>query len=192
MKSEKEPEILKEYFDHSLKIMTGDITRIKAQGIVNAANSGLLGGGGVDGAIHAAGGPAILSACRELRRTAYPEGLPPGQAALTTAGNLPAAWVIHTVGPVWQGGDQGEEETLKAAYANCLRLAGQKELESLSFPAVSTGVYGFPKDRAARIVLEIMKDHFSSGGLPHQIMLVYFTRRDAEVLLAAAGELGLS
>ncbi|GLZ46128.1 macro domain-containing protein [Actinomycetospora sp. NBRC 106375] len=134
----------------------GDITRAEVDAVVNAANSGLLGGGGVDGAIHRAGGPAILEACRELRRTTLPDGLPTGQAVATTAGNLPAQWVIHTVGPVYA---QGEDRShrLASAYRESLRVADEVGARTVAFPAVSAGVYGWPLDDAARIAVTTVR-----------------------------------
>ncbi|MBA2245126.1 MAG: O-acetyl-ADP-ribose deacetylase, partial [Gemmatimonadetes bacterium] len=126
----------------TLRLVRGDITEQQVDAVVNAANSTLLGGGGVDGAIHRRGGPEILAECREIRRTRYPEGLPTGEAVATTAGDLPAKRVIHTVGPVWQGGEAGEPELLAAAYRSSLERAREEGLRTLAFPAISTGVYG--------------------------------------------------
>lgn len=142
----------------TLRLLQGDITRQDVDAIVNAANSSLMGGGGVDGAIHRAGGPAILAECREIRRTRYPDGLPTGQAVITTGGNLPARFVIHTVGPVWQGGNKGEEALLSAAYSNSLLLAAEHGLRSVAFPSISTGAFGYPVDQAARIALTTILD----------------------------------
>ncbi len=141
---------------------TGSITDERVDAIVNAANSGLLGGGGVDGAIHAAGGLAVTDACRALRRTEYPDGLPTGQAVATTAGNLQARYVIHTAGPVWRGGEDGEDELLAAAYTNSLELAESLGCSSIAFPAISTGAYGFPPERAARIVQRVLETFFAT------------------------------
>ena len=149
---------MKTFLNGRLEVLQGDITAIKADAIVNAANSGLLGGGGVDGAIHRKGGPSILAECRELRRTTYPDGLPPGEAVVTAAGNLPCFNVIHTVGPVWKGGASGEDATLKRAYDSCLRIGRERGFSSIAFPAISTGVYGFPKDRAARKAYNAVKE----------------------------------
>lgn len=166
-----------------LEVLQGDITALKIDAIVNAANSGLLGGGGVDGAIHRAGGPAILAACRELRRTVYPDGLPPGEAVITTAGNLPSSYVIHTVGPVWHGGKSGEEDTLARAYKNCLDLAGEQKISGIAFPAISTGVYGFPKDRAARIAFTVVREYAAEREIPKRIQFVFFSAPDMDVFL---------
>ena len=141
----------------TLRLVQGDITDAEVDAIVNAANSSLRGGGGVDGAIHRRGGPAILEACMELRRSDYPHGLPTGQAVITTAGDLPARHVIHTVGPVWQGGHQEEPALLADAYRHSLALARQHDLRTVAFPSISTGAYGFPIDRAASIALQTVR-----------------------------------
>lgn len=135
----------------------GDITTAEVDAVVNAANSGLLGGGGVDGAIHRRGGPAILEACRELRRTALPDGLPTGQAVATTAGDLPARWVIHTVGPVYAT-SQDRSHLLASAYRESLRVADEVGAATVAFPAVSAGVYGWPLDDAARIAVATVRE----------------------------------
>jgi O-acetyl-ADP-ribose deacetylase len=135
-----------------IEIARGDITEQRVDAIVNAANSSLLGGGGVDGAIHRRGGPAILAACRELRATRYPDGLPTGQAAATTAGALPARWVIHTVGPVWSA-HEDRSALLESCYRTSLRVAEEIGAASVAFPAVSAGIYGWPMDDAARIAV---------------------------------------
>ena len=134
-----------------MQIAIGDITKQDVGVIVNAANSSLMGGGGVDGAIHRAGGPAILEACREIRRTQYPNGLPTGEAVITTAGNLPAQYVIHTVGPVYGRDDGREPELLAACYRNSLALAVQYSLTTIAFPAISTGAFGYPPAEAASV-----------------------------------------
>ncbi|HWN28709.1 MAG TPA: O-acetyl-ADP-ribose deacetylase [Actinomycetospora sp.] len=135
----------------------GDITTAEVDAVVNAANSGLLGGGGVDGAIHRKGGPAILEACRELRRTTLPDGLPTGQAVATTAGDLPARWVIHTVGPVYAKSED-RSHLLASAYRESLRVADEVGARTVAFPAVSAGVYGWPLDDAARIAVTTVKE----------------------------------
>lgn len=136
----------------AVRLTQGDITAFAADAIVNAANSGLLGGGGVDGAIHRAGGPAILAECRRIRTDLLPDGLPTGQAVATTAGNLPARWVIHTVGPVYRGSAQ-DAELLASAHRTSIALARELGARSMAFPAISTGVYGYPVDLAAPIAL---------------------------------------
>lgn len=144
--------------DTTLRLVQGDITEVEVDAIVNAANSSLMGGGGVDGAIHRRGGPAILAACRTIRRNDYPDGLPTGQAVITTGGALPARYVIHTVGPVWRGGSVNEPALLADAYRNSLEHARQHELRTVAFPSISTGVYGFPIDKAAPIALQTVSD----------------------------------
>jgi len=176
---------MKALLDGRLIVATGDITTLAVDAIVNAANSSLMGGGGVDGAIHRAGGPAILAACRAIRRDRYPDGLPPGEAVETTGGSLPARWVIHTVGPVWHGGGSGEEETLAACYLGCLRIGTRLGLQSIAFPAVSTGVYGFPRDRAARIVWKTVSAYLAAQALPRTVTLEYFLDDDMQVFLQA-------
>jgi len=140
--------------DPRIEITVGDITAVAVDAIVNAANSSLLGGGGVDGAIHRRGGPAILQECERLRRSHYGKGLPTGAAVITTAGNLPARHVIHTVGPVWSGGTNREPELLANCYRNSLRVAVEHGLKSIAFPGISTGIYRYPKEQAARLAVE--------------------------------------
>jgi len=161
-------------------VKVGDITREAVDAIVNAANSSLLGGGGVDGAIHRAGGPAILEACRKIRATTYPKGLPTGEAVITTGGNLPARHVIHTVGPIY--GEHGGEEArlLAACYANCLALAARHSLSTIAFPAISTGVYGYPKEEAARVALRAIGEALEKLDVIQEVRLVFFSAGDAE------------
>lgn len=139
-----------------LQIQSGDITEIKVDAVVNAANSSLLGGGGVDGAIHRRGGPQILEECRQLRETELPDGLPAGQAVATTAGTLPARWVIHTVGPVYAK-NINSSDTLASCYRESLRVAARIGAASMAFPAISAGIYGWPMDDAARIAVETVR-----------------------------------
>jgi O-acetyl-ADP-ribose deacetylase (regulator of RNase III) len=139
-----------------ISIVTGDITTLAVDAIVNAANSGLLGGGGVDGAIHAAGGPEILAACRELRATTLPNGLPPGEAVATTGGRLEARWVIHTVGPVYSPRED-RRPTLLRAYLSCLHVADDLGARSVAFPLLSAGVYGWPLQDAANAAVEAVR-----------------------------------
>ena len=174
---------MRELVGGRLVVTTGDITTLSVDAIVNAANSSLMGGGGVDGAIHRAGGPAILAACREVRRTKFPEGLPPGEAVETTAGALPARLVIHTVGPVWHGGAHQEEQTLAGCYRSSLDIAASHSLNTVAFPAISTGIYGFPRDRAARIVWKTISDCLSTRELPRTVTLVFFSADDMRVFL---------
>jgi O-acetyl-ADP-ribose deacetylase (regulator of RNase III) len=135
-----------------ITLVEGDITKVAVDAIVNAANSSLLGGGGVDGAIHRAGGPRILEDCRKLRASHYGKGLPTGQAVATTAGELPARWVIHTVGPVYSK-DEDRSELLAACHRNALRIADELSVGTIAFPAISTGIFGWPLPDAARIAL---------------------------------------
>lgn len=145
----------------AIEIRQGDIAKIAADAIVNAANSSLLGGAGVDGAIHRGGGPEILAACKELRATRYPQGLPTGEAVATTAGRLTARWVIHTVGPV-HSRSEDRSGLLAACYTSSLRVADELGATSIAFPAISTGLYGWPKDDAARIALRAVRSAATS------------------------------
>ncbi|MFJ6843556.1 O-acetyl-ADP-ribose deacetylase [Streptomyces griseoluteus] len=140
----------------TITLVQGDITDQRVDAIVNAANSSLLGGGGVDGAIHRRGGPAILAACRDLRASHYGGGLPTGEAVATTAGDLPAEWVIHTVGPVWQG-PGSDPAPLASCYRESLRVADEVGARSVAFPAISTGVYRWPVEEAARVAVETVR-----------------------------------
>jgi O-acetyl-ADP-ribose deacetylase len=152
----------------------GDITREAVDAIVNAANSRLLGGGGVDGAIHRAGGPGILAACRRIRETQYPDGLPTGKAVITTGGLLPARYVIHTVGPIY-GQHHGEEARLLAdCYGNSIALASSHGLSTIAFPAISTGAYGYPKEEAARIARAAIERALAAHPRIAQVVLVSF------------------
>jgi O-acetyl-ADP-ribose deacetylase (regulator of RNase III) len=168
-----------------LLVAIGDITRFEGDAIVNAANSGLLGGGGVDGAIHRAGGPAILAECRALRAGPLQGGLPAGRAVSTTAGKLSVKRVIHTVGPIWGGGGRGEPVTLESAYHESLACAEREKLESIAFPAISTGVYGFPKDLAAKTAFAAISAFLEKHELPRTVWLVFFTQADADIFLDA-------
>lgn len=156
-----------------IKIIMGDITRQETEAIVNAANSGLMGGGGVDGAIHRAGGPQILAECKEIR--ARQGTLPAGRAVITGGGRLKARYVIHTVGPVWSGCKKGEDELLRSAYRSSLTLAREKSIRSVSFPSVSTGIYSFPVDRAARIALREVRDFVSVNPGFTEVRFVLFS-----------------
>jgi O-acetyl-ADP-ribose deacetylase (regulator of RNase III) len=137
-------------------LVEGDITEQHVDAIVNAANPSLMGGGGVDGAIHRRGGPAIAQACREIRRTSHPDGLPTGLAVPTTAGDLPASWVIHTVGPVYSGGDE-DPVLLASCHTAALRVADELGAKTVAFPAISTGIYGYPVDDAATVAVEAVR-----------------------------------
>ncbi len=164
----------------TLVLTQGDITRMAADAIVNAANSGLLGGAGVDGAIHRAGGPAILQECRAI--VASQGRLPPGRAVATTAGKLPARFVIHTVGPVWRGGSKGEADVLAGAYRESLELARSLALTTVAFPSISTGVHGYPVEEAARVALRTVARFFSERPFPVQRVL--FVLHDEHTLAA--------
>lgn len=159
-------------------ITLGDVTEQEVDAIVNAANSTLMGGGGVDGAIHRKGGPTILEECKRIRKENYPDGLPPGEAVITTAGDLPAKFVIHTVGPIYGQHDGEEEGLLAACYRNSLLLAVKHQLKSVAFPAISTGVYGYPKAEAANIASTTVREFIHSGTCIEEIRLVFFDRED--------------
>jgi O-acetyl-ADP-ribose deacetylase len=154
--------------DARISLTTGDITRLAVDAIVNAANSSLLGGGGVDGAIHRAAGPDLLTECRTLG------GCPPGEARLTRGYRLPAAHVIHTVGPVWHGGNAGESAVLERCYRSCLDIARAQRFRAIAFPAIATGVYGFPRQAAARIAIAIVRRHLAAEQYPQTVILVCF------------------
>ncbi len=173
-----------------LVLLQGDITDQAVDAVVNAANSSLLGGGGVDGAIHRRGGPAILEACKELRRTSYPDGLPVGEAVVTTAGELPAGRVIHTVGPVWRGGDSGEAEQLARAYRSSLDRAREEGLRTVAFPSISTGAYGYPTDRAAEVALRAVHGYLAEHpGVFDEIRFVLFSAADLDTYRTALARL---
>lgn len=159
----------------TLSLAEGDITREETDALVNAANSRLAGGGGVDGAIHRAGGPTIMEECRKIG------GCPTGQAVITTAGNLKAKYVIHTVGPVYQGGTKSEAALLKSAHVESLKLASAKKLRSIAFPAISTGVYGYPVDEAARIALKSVIDYLQEHGDIELVRFVLFGHKTYEI-----------
>jgi len=164
-------------------VKVGDITQEDSDAIVNAANGTLMGGGGVDGAIHRAGGRAILEACKEIRRARYPDGLPTGEAVITTAGNLTARYVIHTVGPVYGRGGREKAELLAACYRNSLALAAKKGLKTVAFPAISTGVYGYPLEEAARVSSQAVAKFLDSDSSIVEVRLVFFSPSDAEIFL---------
>jgi len=155
-----------------IELIRGDITKLDVDAIVNAANSRLVGGGGVDGAIHRAGGPSIMKQCDVIREEQG--GCPTGQAVLTTGGNLPAKYIIHTVGPVWKGGHQNESMLLASAYLSSMDLAWETKLKSIAFPNISTGVYGFPKMEAADIAINSVQKFMEHNSLPERIIFVCF------------------
>jgi O-acetyl-ADP-ribose deacetylase len=172
-----------EFLNERVKVYFGDITQQETDAIVNAANSTLLGGGGVDGAIHDAGGEEILRACREIRRTKFPDGLPTGEAVITIGGNLAARFVIHTVGPVYGQHGGREAELLANCYQNSLRLAAENELKTVAFPAISTGVFGYPKSEAARAASEAVRNFFAQNDSIKEVRFVFFGVPDAETFI---------
>ncbi len=171
-----------------LRLLIGDITKIRVDAMVNAANSALAGGGGVDGAIHRAGGPGIMRELDEIR--AATGGCPTGKAVATTAGSLPAQYVFHAVGPVYLDGKRGEPEQLASCYETCLNLAEDRDVRSVSFPSISTGAYGYPMSEAARIALEAVGKHLerSEGGV-REVLLVLFDPGSYDVHARAASQL---
>jgi len=166
---------------NKVEIIQGDITKIKADAIVNAANSLLLGGGGVDGAIHHAGGSAILEDCMKIR--AKQGGCKTGEAVITGAGNLPAKYVIHTVGPVWYGGQKDEPAKLANCYLNSLRLAVENNCKAVAFPNISTGIYDYPKDKAAKIAYQTVSGFLSGNEQIEKVIFVCFDEDNYKLLL---------
>jgi O-acetyl-ADP-ribose deacetylase len=155
-----------------IELIQGDITKIEVDAIVNAANSSLLGGGGVDGAIHRAGGKSILEECQKIRNRQG--GCKVGEAVITTAGNLPAKFVIHAVGPAWNGGHNNEDSLLSLAYSNSLGIAMKNSLRSIAFPNISTGIYRFPKDKAAQIAIKTVTDLLATTGKIEKVIFVCY------------------
>jgi O-acetyl-ADP-ribose deacetylase (regulator of RNase III) len=176
-------DLSREFLNGRVEVRTGDITGLQVDAVVNAANSTLLGGGGVDGAIHRRGGQEILRACRELRETQYPQGLPAGDAVLTTAGKLPARFVIHTVGPVW-GRDQPADALLASCYKKSIALAANHSLGSVAFPAISTGAYGYPKDEAAAVASAAIAQALAQNEAIERVSLVFFSDADRDLFIA--------
>jgi O-acetyl-ADP-ribose deacetylase len=172
-----------------IRLVKGDITEMETDAIVNAANSSLMGGGGVDGAIHRKGGSKVLEECRAIRQTAYPDGLPTGEAVITSGGNLKVKWVIHTVGPVWHGGNHGESELLAKAYQNSLLLAISKGLKTVAFPSISTGAYGYPIEEASQIALRTAKAFLEKSGGLVAVLFVLFSDFDLAVYRQAASKI---
>jgi len=161
-------------------LIQGDITDMNTDAIVNAANPTLMGGGGVDGAIHRKGGPKILEECKRIRAAEYPDGLPTGKAVITSGGNLKAKYVIHTVGPVWHGGTCGEPELLAEAYRNSLKLAVSKGLKTIAFPAISTGAYGYPIEKASKVAMSTVKEFLEKEDNIDKVVFVLFSKSDFE------------
>ncbi|RKD23645.1 O-acetyl-ADP-ribose deacetylase (regulator of RNase III), contains Macro domain [Caminicella sporogenes DSM 14501] len=166
------------YKGTKIKLILGDITKEDTEAIVNAANSSLLGGGGVDGAIHKAGGPKILEECKEIRKR---QGkCPTGEAVITTGGNLKAKYVIHTVGPVWKGGNNNEPKLLANAYKNSLKLAHKYNIKTIAFPSISTGVYGYPKEKACIVALNAVKEMLDKLNF-EEIRFILFSKYDFDI-----------
>jgi O-acetyl-ADP-ribose deacetylase (regulator of RNase III) len=172
----------------TVRLIRADITEMETDAIVNAANSSLMGGGGVDGAIHRRGGPSILEQCKRIRATEWPQGLPTGKAVITGAGNLKAKYVIHTVGPIWRGGNHGEHELLGQAYQNSLKLAAAKDLKTVAFPSISTGAYGYPVEAASQVALQAVKEFLEKQDNVDEVVFVLFSERALETYSNAAKE----
>ncbi len=162
-------------------LVQGDITDVDADAIVNAANRTLMGGGGVDGAIHSKGGPRILEECRQIRANDWPDGLPTGKAVITSGGKLKTKHVIHTVGPVWHGGKRGEDKLLASAYRSCLKLAVDNELRRVAFPSIRTGAYGYPIEKASIVALETVKEFLENENRLREVAFVLFSKQDYDV-----------
>ena len=175
--------ILKSFLIGRVVVKVGDITKEDVDAVVNAANGSLMGGGGVDGAIHRAGGPEILKECKEIRRVQYPDGLPTGQAVITTAGKMTAKYVIHTVGPVYERGGKDKAELLAACYRNSMKLAVEKGLKTMAFPAISTGVYGYPLEEAAKVSSAAIENFVGTDKSVQELRLVFFSPTDADIFL---------
>jgi O-acetyl-ADP-ribose deacetylase (regulator of RNase III) len=171
------------FLEGRVRAAVGDITRSQVDAIVNAANSTLKGGGGVDGAIHRAGGASILEECKEIRRTRFPEGLPTGEAVITTGGLLPARRVIHTVGPVWNREGGRESELLAACYGNSLALAAENALSTVAFPSISTGAFGYPREEAAAVSSRAVAEFLRGDASISEVRLVFFSEGDLRVFL---------
>lgn len=164
---------------NKIELIKGDITKIKVDAIVNAANSSLMGGGGVDGAIHRAGGPALLEDCRKI--VAKQGSCKTGQAVITTGGDLPAKYVIHTVGPVWNGGKKKEAELLALCYKNSLNLAMDNKISSVAFPNISTGIYGYPKKEAAELAVNTVREFLQQNDFINKVYFVCFDEENYQL-----------
>ncbi|MGB7923508.1 MAG: O-acetyl-ADP-ribose deacetylase [Pyrinomonadaceae bacterium] len=174
----------KQFLNGRVVVLVGDITRQQTDAIVNAANSSLMGGAGVDGAIHRAGGAQILEACHEIRRARFPQGLPTGGAVITTGGRLPARHVIHTVGPIYGQHAGREAELLASCYQNSLALAVEQGLASIAFPAISTGVYGYPREEAAAVSSTAIRNFLDGEESAPRVHLVFFKPDDMDAFLS--------
>jgi O-acetyl-ADP-ribose deacetylase (regulator of RNase III) len=164
-----------------VSVIIGDITRQEVDAVVNAANRELAGGSGVNGAIHKAGGAEIYRFCEELRATKYPDGLPAGQSVITPGGKLPAKWIIHTVGPKYAQHDGKEAELLASCYRTALELAESHKLESIAFPAISTGVYGYPPEEAAKVASQAVQSSLQGLKSIQEIRFVFFSERELKI-----------
>ena len=171
------------FFDGRVFARTGDITKETVDAIVNAANSTLLGGGGVDGAIHRAGGPEILEECRAIRKTQFQNGLPTGDAVITGGGRLPAQFVIHTVGPIYGENSGRDAELLSKCYSSSLDLLVSRGLTSIAFPAISTGVYGYPKSEAAAVASQAVASFLSNNDTVRDVRFIFFNARDLDIFV---------
>jgi O-acetyl-ADP-ribose deacetylase (regulator of RNase III) len=177
-------DVIAAFCNQRIRVTIGDITILEVAAIVNAANSSLMGGGGVDGAIHRAAGPALLAECKKIRAESFPLGLATGKAVITGAGILPARFVIHTVGPIWNELKKAELDSLLAdCYNNSLTITTQNKIRSVAFPAISTGIYGYPKERAARIAYLTVKHYLALHPLPETVYFVFFSTNDSSIFL---------
>jgi O-acetyl-ADP-ribose deacetylase len=177
------PHVLESFLNGRVSVLVGDISQQRVDALVNAANSTLMGGGGVDGAIHHAGGPKILEECKEIRRTRFPNGLPTGEAVITTGGNLAARYVIHTVGPIKGRSGGRDAELLAACYRNSLALAVEHSIKTIAIPSISTGAYGYPREEAAIASSEAVMNFLADDRLLEEVRLVFYAPGDANVFL---------
>jgi len=175
------------FCDGRVILLIGDISQQSVDAIVNAANSSLMGGGGVDGAIHRAGGPQIQAECKEVRRTRFPNGLPTGEAVITSGGKLPARYVIHTVGPIKGQAGEADAELLAACYRNCLSLAVEHDLKTIAFPSISTGAFGYPRHEAALVSSKAIASFLAQDAVLQEVRLVFFSSADAQIFLKHHG-----
>lgn len=167
------------YLGGRVVVKFGDITQQETDAIVNAANSTLMGGGGVDGAIHEAAGESLLYECKKIRQSRYPNGLPTCEVVITSGGDLKAKFVIHTVGPIYGSNKGKDAQMLSDCYANCLRLAAENNIKTISFPSISTGAFGYPKEEAAQISSQVIEDFLNRDVIVEQVFLVFYSQNDA-------------